>query len=102
MEEERADENVNTRSGNITRCREKINSKNSFSVKLRQRRRNARVEGKNEGRRRARGGGGESRGEGGEQAVVGSLLSPLPLRSIAIVLHRVGIHFNEFAFLKEE
>lgn len=31
-----------------------------------------------------------------------SLLSPPPLRSIAIVLHHVGIHFNEFAFLEEE
>lgn len=65
---QRADENVNTRSGNITRCREKINSKNFFSVdKLRQRGRNARVEGKNEGmrRRRARGDGDESGGTGG-------------------------------------
>lgn len=53
MEEGGADENVNTRSGNITRFREKINSKNSFSVdKLRQRRRNARVVSKNEERRR--------------------------------------------------
>lgn len=31
-----------------------------------------------------------------------SPFSPTPLYSIAIVLHRVGIHFNEFAFLKEE
>lgn len=42
---QRVDENVNTRSGNITRRREKINSKNSFSVgKQRQRRRNAKGE----------------------------------------------------------
>jgi len=47
--------------------------------KLRQRRRNARVEGKNEGRRRARGDGGEGRGW---RTGVGALFFPLLLFAV--------------------
>lgn len=81
---QRSDKNVNTRSENITRRREKINSKNSFSLgKQRQRR-----------RRNAKG---ELKKQREEEAGSSDALL-FPPHRVLRVLHCVGIHFNEFAF----
>lgn len=81
---QRSDKNVNTCSENITRRREKINSKNSFSLgKQRQRR-----------RRNAKG---ELKKQREEEAGSSDALL-FPPHRVLRVLHCVGIHFNEFAF----